>query len=209
MVKWKSRKRTKPSGSGHLNHGGHCAGSRRRRDYAITAAISAAIVIAAGKYRWRSSTVENEFLVLAAQDEAALSDVRREPSCGRTHLQLGWTHSYNSRFPVSGPHHPVPTEPGFYDFSQPPIQLVHALEHGHIVIYYDKLGANARDTLRQWVDLYSGAWDGIVVTKMPRRGSRIELTAWTRRLGLQKFDAAVAAAFIDTYWGRGPENPVR
>ena len=209
MAKLKRRKRNRASGSGHIAHGGHYGGSRRQRDYVITAVIAAAIVIIAAAFWWTSSSAEKEFLALAAQGEAALSDVRRDPSLGRTHLRLGETHSYNSRFPLSGAHHPVPTEPGFYDFTQPPIQLVHALEHGHIVIYYDELGAEAVDTLRRWVDQYSGPWDGVVVTKMPRLGGRIELTAWTRRLGLQKFDAAIVAAFIDAYRGRGPENPVR
>ena len=209
MAKSKSRKRRTSSGDGHITHGGHYAISRRRRDYAITGAIAAAIIIVAGVYWWTSSATENEFLALAAHGEAALSDVRREPSGGRTHLQLGETHTYNSRFPLSGPHHPVPTQPGFYDFTQPAIQLVHALEHGHIVIYYDQPGADVLETLRQWVDFYSGPWDGIVVTKMPRLGERIELTAWTRRLGMPKFDAARAAAFVDAFRGRGPENRVR
>lgn len=209
MAKSKRKKRSKASSSGHIAHGGHYGGSRRRRDYAMTAAIVAVILILGAVFWWTSSVAEKEFLALAAQGEAALSDVRREPSLGRTHLRIGETHAYTSRFPLSGPHHPVPTEPGFYDFTQPPIQLVHALEHGHIVIYYDEPGADVVETLRRWTDQYAGAWDGIVVTKMPRLGDRIELTAWTRRLGLPMFDAAIAAAFIDAYRGRGPENPVR
>jgi hypothetical protein len=209
MAKSKRKKCSKASSSGHITHGGHYGGSRRRRDYAITAVIAATVVIVAAAFWWRSSSAEKEFLALAAQGETALAGVRREPSLGRTHLRLGETHSYNSRFPLSGPHHPVPTEPGFYDFTQPPIQLVHALEHGHIVIYYDEPGAVALDSLKRWAGQYGGPWDGVVVTKMLRIGDRIELTAWTRRLGLQKFDAATAAAFIDAYRGRGPENPVR
>ena len=40
-------------------------------------------------------------------------------------------------------------------------------------------------------------------------GQTIELTAWTKLLRLETWDAALAAAFIDAYRGRGPENPVR
>jgi hypothetical protein len=209
MAKSKRRKHNKASGSGHIAHGGHYGGSRRRRDYAITAAVVIAVIIVVAGFWWMSSSAKKEFLALAMQGEAALAGVRREPSLGRTHLRLGETQTYTSRFPLSGPHHPVPTEPGFYDFTQPPIQLVHALEHGHIVIYYDEPGADALETLKQWADLYGGPWDGIVLTKMPRLGERIELTAWTRQLGLRTFDAATAAAFIDAYRGRGPEHPVR
>ena len=35
------------------------------------------------------------------------------------------------------------------------------------------------------------------------------LTAWTKTLRLSSFDAALAAAFVDAYRGRGPEHPVR
>ena len=100
-------------------------------------------------------------------------------------------------------------EPGFYDVPQPPNQLVHAVEHGHIAIYYERPGAAALETIRSWTELYDGHWDGIVATPMPGLGKKVVLTAWTKRLSLKKFDAPAAAAFIDEYRGRGPENPVR
>ena len=40
-------------------------------------------------------------------------------------------------------------------------------------------------------------------------GQSVVLTAWAKRLDLDRFDPAPAAAFIDGYRGRGPENPVR
>ena len=43
----------------------------------------------------------------------------------------------------------------------------------------------------------------------PDGGEAIVLTAWTKRLRLDPFDPAAAAAFIDAYRGRGPEHPVR
>jgi hypothetical protein len=44
---------------------------------------------------------------------------------------------------------------------------------------------------------------------MPGIGQQIILTAWTKELRLEEFDAAAAAAFIDRFRGRGPEHPVR
>jgi hypothetical protein len=87
--------------------------------------------------------------------------------------------------------------------------LVHALEHGHIVIYYDKPDAEALKTLRVWSGLYSGQWDGVVVTPKPGLGQKIVLTAWAKRLDQNQLDMPLAAAFIDAFRGRGPENPVR
>lgn len=65
------------------------------------------------------------------------------------------------------------------------------------------------DILKRWAGLYGGQWDGLVVTPKPGLGEAIVLTAWTKLLRLAPFDAEAAAAFIDAFRGRGPENPVR
>ena len=209
MAKAKSRNKRKPTGGSGLKIGRQFTDSRRRRDYAITAVVFVAGLAGLAAYLWWSAGNERDFLTLASEGKTALSKVRTEKSQGRGHLDPGTTHFYSSRFPTSGIHHRVPTEAGFYDAPQQPIQLVHAVEHGHIVIYYDRPGAEVLATLKRWVGLYSGHWDGIVVTPMPRLGEKIVLTAWTKHLDLTRFDAAAAAAFIDSYRGRGPEKPVR
>ncbi len=173
---------------------------------AVTVAIIAAAI---GAYWWRSAAVERDFLALAAEGKAALSGVRNERSLGGGHLGLGQTRTYPSRFPTSGSHHSVPTEPGVYQDQQPAIHLVHALEHGHIVIYYDKPGGAVLETLRRWTKLYSGHWDGVVATRMSGLGRKIVLTAWTKSFSQAEFDRPAAAAFIDAFRGRGPENRVR
>ncbi len=206
----KSKKGRKSSGGGAcLNYGGHYAPARRRRDYAITAAVLAAAAVAIGTWWWWSASSKQEFLALAAAGQDALSKVKTEFSRGGGHFGSGQTGNYDSRFPTSGVHHPVPTEPGFYDVPQPASQLVHAIEHGHIAIYYDRPGAEALETLANWTELYDGHWDGVVATPMPGLGKKVVLTAWTKRLSLGRFEAAAAAAFIDEYRGRGPENRVR
>ena len=207
--KSKSKKRRNPSSVGRLNYGGHYPQSRRRRDKVITAIAVVIAAVGFGAYWWWSSASEVEFLALAAEGESALAEVKTDISLGRGHFGAGETRTYQAQFPTSGIHHPVPTDPGFYEISRPPSQLVHAVEHGHIVIYYERPGPDALATLKQWVDLYSGHWDGVVVTPMPRLGKKIVLTAWTKRLILKRFDAAAAAAFIDKFRGRGPEKRVR
>jgi len=164
---------------------------------------------AMGAYWWISTEVERAFLALAAEGKPVLSRVTNEKSFGGGHLGPGQTRTYPSRFPTSGSHHRVPTGPGFYRNPLSAIHLVHALEHGHIVIYYDKPGAAALKTLRRWAGLYSGHWDGVVVTPMSGLGEKIVLTAWAKRLDQARFDMPAAAAFIDAFRGRGPEKPVR
>jgi len=158
---------------------------------------------------WSFESLEKDFMALAAQGEAAMSQVRDVPSRGRTHLSAGEDYTYNDPFPTSGPHDPWPINPGFYRQEQNPTQLVHSLEHGNIVIYYDEPASGVLSKLRRWTRHYNGPWSGIVLTPQAGLGEEIVLTAWTRVLRLDPFDPAAAAAFIDRYRGRGPENPVR
>ena len=207
--KSKSKKRRKPSSGRSLNYGSHYPQARRRRDYVITAIVVVIAAVGFGAYWWWSSMYEARFLAVAAEGESALAEVKSDISLGGGHFAVGETRTYQAQFPTSGIHHQVPTVPGFYETSRLPSQLVHAVEHGHIVIYYERPGPDVLATLKQWVDLYSGQWDGIVVTPMPGLGKKVVLTAWTKRLLLKRFDAPAAAAFIDRFRGRGPEKRVR
>lgn len=178
----------------------------RRRIHAALFALFVAVL--AGAIWWASSTRQNDFLALAGEGrEAMRGQVASEPSAGRDHVS--GPVDYDHRFPLSGPHNPTWVEPGVYDTPQPKAKLVHALEHGNIVIYYDEPGSEVMGRLRDWAGLYDNQWSGIVVTPAAGLGESIVLSAWTKRLRLDEFDAAPAAAFIDAYRGRGPENPVR
>lgn len=145
----------------------------------------------------------------AKQEIARPAAVESFPSEGRAHIRPGERVFYRTTPPTSGPHDPAPTPPGFYREVQLPEKLVHALEHGNIVIYVDRPDPAVMETLKKWADHYSGRWDGVIVTPYPGLEQSIILTAWQHRLRLKEFDADSAAAFIDRFRGRGPENPVR
>ncbi len=188
---------------------GRPAGRRDRRwNYALLAL--AVLALGYGAYAWlRAGGNEDVFLALAERGQEALARVESIPSRGREHLSPGEAHSYPGPFPTTGPHDPTPTQPGVYTEPQRPTGLVHALEHGNIVIYYDQPGEQAMQQLRDWAGLYDGQWSGLVLTPSPDLGEALVLTAWTRRLKLDAFEPTTAAAFIDAYRGRGPEHPVR
>lgn len=99
--------------------------------------------------------------------------------------------------------------PSYYDRPQLSGNLVHALEHGNVVIYYDRPSSEVLQRLESWANRFQDHWAGLIVTPMPGIGEQIILTAWTKELRLAKFDAPSAAAFIDRFRGRGPEHPVR
>jgi hypothetical protein len=158
---------------------------------------------------WSAKQVEEPFIALVQQGQRALASVQTSPSQGRTHLIRGQRFDYRTPFPTSGPHDPVWATPGIYESPPPPTQIVHALEHGNVAVYVDQSAPETVDLLKDWARLYRGQWDGLLVLSRPGLGERVILTAWTKRLDQEVFDPAGAAAFIDAYRGRGPENRVR
>ena len=125
------------------------------------------------------------------------------------HVPQGSPVYYRSNPPTAGAHYPTPSVPGYYGSPQLPGNLVHALEHGNIVIYYDRQSPEVMQSLRAEVNRFQDPWASVVVAPMPGIGEEIVLTAWAEMLRLRTFDAASAAAFIDRFRGRGPEHPVR
>ena len=115
--------------------------------------------------------------------------------------------------PLSGPHSSNWVDAGFYTETPRLEELVHSLEHGAVVIYYDEAALNdeAEASLRAWANNKDGSWQSVVVAPNPNddpRGDYV-LTAWTHRLTLDSYDAEAVYAFASEYLGRGPENPVR
>ncbi len=175
----------------------------------VLGAVALAALVAGGVYFWQLQQTGSAFDALIAEGQPALARVETTADRGGGHLGPGQGHSYGIAFPTSGIHDRVPIEPGFYTEPQRATQLVHSVEHGHIVIYYEDPGAEARDTIEAWTTLFGGHWDGVVAVPSSGLGKTVVLTAWRKVLKLDAFDPASAAAFVDAYRGRGPENKVR
>lgn len=207
--KAKRKKKTGAGQSSHIAWGGK-AGPGARRTNLVIAVLVLVGLAAGGAYWFVGARDEQAFQVLVAEGQERLAAaVTTSPNRGGGHGEHGEIYHYEAQFPTSGPHDPVPASAGVYRAPQRPGQLVHALEHGNIVIYYDEPGGEVLEVLKFWAWLYEGKWDGVIVAPMQGLGSDLVLTAWTRTLHLKTFDAALAAAFIDAYRGRGPEHPVR
>ena len=204
MAKSKRRKRRKqPAASEAAPQG---ARSRRR---IVAWAIALALVAGGGWWWYTGQQAEDAFLEQARRGEAALARVVRHPDEGSGHLAPGESVRYQSDPPTSGIHDPRWTDPGVHERLQSRERLVHSLEHGMIVIYYDQPAAHAFTTLKDWAGLYGAPWSGIVLAPKPGLGKAVILAAWRKTLRLDPFEPDAAAAFIDAYRGRGPEHPVR
>jgi hypothetical protein len=128
---------------------------------------------------------------------------------GQEHIAPGQSHPpYNSDPPTSGWHYDQPADAGFYETSLPDEQLVHNLEHGHVIISYDcsKLTdcEAVKAELRSIVDRFQ-RWKVVTV---PRKNADapIALTAWGRIDKLEAYDEDRITAFVKYWRDRGPEN---
>ena len=157
---------------------------------------------------WLRMQAERDFQIRADKGKLSLF-AEQMTDRGQSILKSNTAYDYGDPFPTSGPYDSDWVNPGFYDSPRAPTLLVHTLERGMVVIYYDVPQPIVLQTLKGWADLFHGDKDGIVVVVHPGLRNKLVLTAWDRRLKLAEFDPDVAAAFIDAYRGRGPEKPAR
>jgi hypothetical protein len=177
---------------------------------AVAALVASAVLLNTGAANAQAANANlAEFMRLAAAGKDALARVESFPNDGQVHVPIGTRVTYRTDPPTSGNHWERWVDPGRYSEVPPNEMLVHSLEHGHIVIYIERPTAEAVRLLTLWSNIWRGSWDGIVVVPRPGLGSGVILTAWTKMLRQDAFDAAGAAAFIEAYRGRGPENPMR
>ncbi len=146
---------------------------------------------------------------LAARSGGQAAPGQRFPIQGQQHVQPGQTHPpYNSDPPTSGWHYDTPLASGFHEQPAADEQVVHNLEHGHVVISYDcsKLTdcQGVKEQLRRLAERYRNR----KITIVPRQNAdaAIALTAWGWLDKLDGFDEARITAFINAWRDRGPER---
>jgi hypothetical protein len=148
------------------------------------------------------------------------------PNAGSEHVADGTrfdqatkTEIYTSRPATSGPHWNTPAQWGVYGPDQggfrsqpvPEPQVIHNLEHGGIVIWYqpDQTSAEEVDRIANWVrgqmrtnryKVILSPWEG------DDFGHPWAVTAWNHILHLDEGDLGEIRSFFDNHYGiRGPE----
>lgn len=141
------------------------------------------------------------------------SDTIGEPQAmdGRTHIATGTQGGpYSSTPAASGPHWDMPANWGTYQTPQVQEQVIHNLEHGGIVIWY-QAGQVTADQIAA-LEAYTRSWNGTERYKVivsPWSGSDfghpIAVVAWTWLLYLDEVDPDLMDQFIDQHYGQAPE----
>lgn len=124
---------------------------------------------------------------------------------GRAHVPAA-TYSVNP--PAGGDHDPAPSPGGFHDMSTVPTDghLVHSLEHGFVVVWYQPAGVSAAtvDALRDLARRHR--W--VLAVPRPSLPTPLAASAWRRRL-LCPQDVGVQGPigkFVRTFRDKAPER---
>lgn len=155
------------------------------------------------------------FFINNAKEDKTLEELNQQiqinvetlPDEGREHTEEPV--SYQSFPPTSGNHHPKPAEYGFYVKEVKFEHLVHSLEHGDIVLYYQN--SLSDEELAQLRELSQFTYKGSGVIVLPNKDIKapIVLTAWTKKANLDSFDIKQIKQFIYDHINKGPEKLIR
>jgi hypothetical protein len=134
---------------------------------------------------------------------------------------------YASYPPTNGKHYFDPARWDFYTQPVPPIQVVHNMEHGGIIVWYGQKASPA--TIASLQEFYNEHPVSMLVTPLAKFGSKIAITAWTETVDPRLYgtkpkphyygeghlaicptlnDKALKAfhSFRDDFIGKGPEG---
>lgn len=136
-------------------------------------------------------------------------DVEEIPTDEPLHESEGTEIEYSTNPPTSGHHYPDWADPGLYDEVVPDGYLVHNLEHGYVIIWYDcdTLTDAECETLMDDIQSVIDFYDGYKVIGMPRSGmaTTLALTSWGRLARLDAFNFDLIVEFIALYQEQAPE----
>jgi hypothetical protein len=142
--------------------------------------------------------------------------IRESAPSSADHLVLCSATAYPTNPPSGGPHYAIWPQYKSYDFALPDGFLVHALEHGAVVFWYNCPEGCADEVAE--VEAFiaalpedplcagSGRPRRVVLTPSPRLTSRWAASAWGFALSAACFDAPAFEAFYADHYGQGPER---
>jgi len=124
---------------------------------------------------------------------------------GRNHVPDGTAIQYNSNPPAGGPHYATPQDAGSYTTPPPDGNLVHSLEHGAVILWYNpkQLSTNQIEQLKNIFNQMPGK---AIMTPRDSMDVPVALSSWGRVLKLKTIDARQIKAFFDTNMDHGPEQ---
>jgi hypothetical protein len=136
------------------------------------------------------------------------------PSQGNLHLRNGQPFSaYSTDPPTSGPHWiggaafttpkgrivAIPPAWGVYDEELPKEALVHAMEHGGVIVWYNPAAGcdgDCQSSVTRLVTHYVAGGRHVILVPYHGLHTAVALTAWTRLERLDRVDVSAIDAFV-------------
>lgn len=195
------------------------ARTSQRRQWIIVGIVAAVVVVAiAALIIVSNSNAAPKVAALPSSPSSPSLTEESYPEQSRDHIQRGTPHDpYNSNPPTSGPHYAdrpnmLQVPANFYDDSDAPLDedLIHSMEHGYVIIWYDceKLPSGVTcSQLQQGIKEVMNNLGGVKLIALPRKGmpTMLAMTSWTKLQRLDAFDVDRITNFYKTHVGQAPE----
>ncbi len=145
----------------------------------------------------------------AAQPPLEVATRQVPAAAEANHQAEGTKISYPTNPPTSGDHWPSPAEWGVYNDAPPDESVVHNLEHGGVVMYYNPamLDTATIDQLKALTRQFNTERACTILT--PRSAIEndqpIALTAWGWLATINRYDEAAIRVFWNEHLAKGPE----
>jgi hypothetical protein len=176
---------------------------RRQMVIRIATVLGAAVIVGGIAYLiWRGAQ--------PAPGRAEWEDIPiQEP----IHIESGDEYEpYNSDPPTSGYHYgsPMqPTEAGFFEQALPDENMVHSLEHGYVILWYDcaDMSEEACAALKEGIKNVIEETETYKVVGMPREGMEAPVIAvsWGKMYKQEVLNEEGLIAFVEANRERSPE----
>lgn len=123
---------------------------------------------------------------------------------GRGHLNPGDPiPNYKSVPPTSGTHNPVWYPAGVYDNNSDITQLLHSLEHGYIIMYYNGI---SQEEINQLINIQRSDPFKTIVAPYPNMPYKVALAAWARLQTCEGVNEQAIRSFTAQFRNQGPEQ---
>lgn len=135
--------------------------------------------------------------------KAGCGDLEKHDIEGQEHVDVA--PQYGTNPPTSGNHLQTPASAGFFEDAVDPGALVHNMEHGQIIFWYDpEAPADVIDAIEAAVDQEPAAtiavpWEDV------ESPYNFAMTAWGASRHCRDVSQDVVDAFREEYQGKGPE----
>ncbi|MGH2767528.1 MAG: DUF3105 domain-containing protein [Actinomycetota bacterium] len=191
--------------------------ARRRKQLVVWGLVAAVVLGTTVFFAARALAFRAEFRRLSEAAGCTPIPIQKHEDQGVQHVDPGAKHAkYNSNPPSSGPHYVALASWGVIDPADPPVEVertVHNLEHGGIVIHYNKAKVSEAELqkLEELVESYPNADGGSGVVLYPsdsiaKLDKPVALAAWSRTQVCDKVSIPQIRGFIKLRCGKGPEK---